>query len=155
VRNAHRAIGRSGGATATGLRRLLITQSIEAFAAGGQRMTVAEIARYAQLTRAATRRYLLTLAANGYAVFDGKRFQLSSRVLRLGHAYISSVPLPQIAQPIVEELGHRTDESIALGVLEGRIAHHRVLRSAAYLGIFTRRNASACALDSDRPHSVG
>src|SRR6266545_1717829 len=80
-------------------------RAIEAFAASRQRMTLAEVAKHSGLTRAAARRYLLTLVTNGYADFDGKRFQLTSRVLRLGHAYISSVPLPQIAQPIVEELG--------------------------------------------------
>jgi IclR family pca regulon transcriptional regulator len=120
-------------ALANGLR------AIEAFAASRQRMTVADVAKQSRLTRAATRRYLLTLVANGYADFDGKRFQLTSRVLRLGHAYISSVPLPQIAQPIVEDLGHRTDESIALSVLEG----HESLTIATsaprrILGIFTR-----------------
>ena len=36
-------------------------------------------------TRAAARRYLLTLTAAGYASFDGKRFALTPRVLRLGY----------------------------------------------------------------------
>ena len=105
--------------------------------------------RQTGLTRAATRRYLLTLVANGYAEFDGKRFQLTSRVLRLGHAYISSVPLPQIAQPIVEELGHRTDESIALSVLEG--AESLTIASSAprrIVGIFTRVGTHLPALST-------
>src|SRR4051794_34540426 len=102
-------------------------------------MTLADIAKSTGLTRAASRRYLLTLAANGYAHFDGKRFQLTSRVLRLGHAYISSVPLPQIAQPIVEELGHKTDESVALSMLEG--SESLTIASSSprrIVGIFTR-----------------
>jgi DNA-binding IclR family transcriptional regulator len=70
-------------------------RAIEAFAASRQRMTLAEVAKHSGLTRAAARRYLLTLVASGYADFDGKRFQLTSRVLRLGHAYISSVSLPR------------------------------------------------------------
>jgi len=130
-------------ALANGLR------AIEAFATSRQRMTLAEVAKLASLTRAATRRYLLTLVANGYADFDGKRFQLTSRVLRLGHAYISSVPLPQIAQPIVEDLGHRTDESIALSVLEGNesltIASSTPRR---ILGIFTRIGTHLPALST-------
>jgi IclR family pca regulon transcriptional regulator len=72
-------------------------RAIEAFSSHHKLMTVADVARQTGFTRAATRRYLLTLKAAGYAEFDGKRFQLTSRVLRLGHAYISSVPLPQIA----------------------------------------------------------
>lgn len=130
-------------ALANGLR------AIEAFATSRERMTLAEVARYTRLTRAATRRYLLTLVANGYASFDGKRFQLTSRVLRLGHAYISSVPLPQIAQPIVEELGHRTDESIALSVLEG--SESLTIASSAprrILGIFTRVGTHLPALST-------
>jgi DNA-binding IclR family transcriptional regulator len=44
---------------------------------------------------------------------------LTSRVVRFGHACISSVTLLQIAQPIVEELAHKTEKSIAFSVLEG------------------------------------
>jgi IclR family pca regulon transcriptional regulator len=130
-------------ALANGLR------AIEAFAANRQRMMLAEVAKHTGLTRAATRRYLLTLVANGYADFDGKRFQLTSRVLRLGHAYISSVPLPQIAQPIVEDLGHRTDESIALSVLEG-IESVTIASSAPrrIVGIFTRVGTHLPALST-------
>jgi len=112
-------------------------------------MTVADVARRTGLTRAATRRYLLTLTAAGYAQFDGKRFQLTSRVLRLGHAYISSVPLPQIAQPIVEELGHKTEESIAFSVLEG--TESLTIASSAprrIVGIFTRIGTHLPALST-------
>jgi IclR family transcriptional regulator, pca regulon regulatory protein len=124
-------------------------RAIEAFATSRQRMTLADVARNAGLTRAAARRYLLTLVANGYADFDGKRFQLTSRVLRLGHAYISSVPLPQIAQPVVEELGHRTEESIALSVLEG--TESLTIASSAprrIVGIFTRVGTHLPALST-------
>ncbi len=113
--------------------------TIEAFSSDRQLMTLSEVAKRTGLTRAATRRYLLTLTASGYAQFDGKRFQLTSRVLRLGHAYISSVPLPQIAQPIVEEFGHKTEESITLGVLEG--AESVTIATSTprrIVGIFTR-----------------
>jgi IclR family pca regulon transcriptional regulator len=114
-------------------------RTIEAFSTSHQLMTVADVARQTGFTRAAARRYLLTLTVAGYAAFDGKHFQLTSRVLRLGHAYISSVPLPQIAQPIVEELGHKTEESIALSVLEG--TETLTIASSAprrIVGIFTR-----------------
>jgi IclR family transcriptional regulator, pca regulon regulatory protein len=124
-------------------------RAIEAFSSHHKLMTVAEVARQTGFTRAATRRYLLTLKAAGYAEFDGKRFQLTSRVLRLGHAYISSVPLPQIAQPIVEELGHKTEESIAFSVLEG--AETLTIASSAprrIVGIFTRVGTHLPALST-------
>jgi IclR family pca regulon transcriptional regulator len=78
-----------------------------------------DVARRTGLTRAAARRYLLTLTAAGYAEFDGKRFQLTPRVLRLAHAYLSSISLPQAATPIIEELSRKTDEGVALAVLDG------------------------------------
>ena len=123
--------------------------TIEAFSSDRQLMTLSDVAKRTGLTRAATRRYLLTLTKSGYAEFDGKRFQLTSRVLRLGHAYMSSVPLPQIAQPIVEELGHKTEESITLCVLEGNesvtIATSTPRR---IVGIFTRVGTHLPALSS-------
>ena len=112
-------------------------------------MTVSDVAKETGLTRAAARRYLHTLTACGYAEFDGKRFQLTSRVLRLGHAYISSVQLPQIAQPIVEELGHKTDESIAFSVLDG--AESLTIASSTprrIVGIFTRVGTHLPALST-------
>jgi IclR family transcriptional regulator, pca regulon regulatory protein len=130
-------------ALANGLR------AVEAFSSSRQYMTVADVARQTGMTRAATRRYLLTLTACGYAQTDGKRFQLTSRVLRLGHAYISSVPLPQIAQPIVEELGHRTDESVALSVLEA--SESLTIATSAprrIVGIFTRIGTHLPALST-------
>jgi IclR family transcriptional regulator, pca regulon regulatory protein len=124
-------------------------RTVEAFASSRQGMTIADVAKQTGLTRAATRRYLMTLEAAGYAKFDGKRYELTSRVLRLGHAYISSVPLPQIAQPIVEELGHRTEESIALAVLEG--SESLTIATSAprrIVGIFTRIGTHLPALST-------
>lgn len=144
---AHRSQRRGNRDHVAGLSNGL--RAIEAFATSRHRMTLADVARSTGFTRAAARRYLLTLVANGYADFDGKRFALTSRVLRLGHAYISSVPLPQIAQPIVEELGHRTDESIALSILEG--TESLTIASSAprrIVGIFTRIGTHLPALST-------
>ncbi len=148
------ARARSEAASRNGDRNLVAglangLRAIEAFSSHHKLMTVADVARQTGFTRAATRRYLLTLRAAGYADFDGKRFQLTSRVLRLGHAYISSVPLPQIAQPIVEELGHKTEESIAFSVLEG--AESLTIASSAprrIVGIFTRVGTHLPALST-------
>ena len=124
-------------------------RALEAFTPNQRQMTVADVAKETGLTRAAVRRYLHTMTACGYIEFDGKRFQLTPRVLRLGHAYISSIQLPQIAQPIVEELGHKTDESIAFWILEGpdslTIASSTPRR---IVGIFTRVGTHLPALST-------
>lgn len=92
---------------------------IEAFGATHPALTLSEVAGRTGLTRAAARRHLLTLATLGYAEFDGKRFRLAPRVVKLGYAYFSATPLPRLAQPILEKIGEQTDEVASLAVLDG------------------------------------
>ena len=82
-------------------------------------MTVADVAKATTLTRATARRLLHTLVALGYAETDGKWFELTPRVLDLGHAYVSSLQLPDIAQPFMEALSEQVHESVSASVLDG------------------------------------
>ncbi|MGX1790315.1 IclR family transcriptional regulator domain-containing protein [Bosea sp. NPDC055332] len=92
---------------------------IECFDAGHDKLTIAEVARATDLSRAAARRCLLTLTRTGYAEFDGKFFRLTPRVLRLGYAWLSSTALPQLVQPFLERLSEETDESSSASLLDG------------------------------------
>jgi IclR family pca regulon transcriptional regulator len=114
---------------------------IEAFSASHPRLTLSEAARRAGVTRAAARRYLLTLASLGYADYDGKFFSLTPRVLRLGYAFLSTASLPRLAQPVLEALADQTREAASLSVLDGPdvlfIAHspkRRLLSAMASIG---------------------
>jgi IclR family pca regulon transcriptional regulator len=93
--------------------------TIEAFSPANERLTVSGVAQYVGASRAAARRSLYTLTAMGYAESNGKHFWLTAKVLRLGYAYLSSVPLPRLAQPIIDGLGEQVDDVAALGVLDG------------------------------------
>ena len=92
---------------------------IETFTAARPRQTIAEVALASGLDRATARRCLLTLTHLGYATYDGKFFQLTPRVLKLGHSYLATTPLPRLIQPFLEELSHATSESTSAAVLEG------------------------------------
>lgn len=92
---------------------------IECFGAGHDKLTIAEVARATDLSRAAARRCLLTLTRIGYAEFDGKFFRLTPRVLRLGYAWLSSTALPQLVQPFLEKLSEDTHESSSASLLDG------------------------------------
>jgi IclR family pca regulon transcriptional regulator len=92
---------------------------IAAFGPESPEMTLSEVARETGLTRAAARRFLLTLADLEYVRFDGKRFRLTPKVLGLGYAYLSALSLPGIAEPHLEELVRQTHESSSLSVLDG------------------------------------
>ncbi|MEU1173521.1 IclR family transcriptional regulator domain-containing protein [Streptomyces microflavus] len=82
-------------------------------------LTLAETAKRTGMTRAAARRFLLTLVELGYARFDGREFSLRPRVLELGRAYLSSLRLPDVAQPALERLASEVRETTSLTVLDG------------------------------------
>ena len=114
---------------------------IEAFDASSPRLSISEVAARTGLQRATARRCLLTLAAGGYADFDGKYFRLTPRLLRLGHAYLASTPLPRLVQPWLEQLAQQTDESCSASILDGadivyvaRASHRRVMSIGLNVG---------------------
>jgi len=96
---------------------------IKAFGPGRERLSLSEVARATGLTRAATRRFLLTLVKLGYVRSDGREFSLRPRVLELGYAYLSGLAMPEVAAPHLEELVAKVRESSSMSVLDG---HHIV-----------------------------
>jgi len=92
---------------------------VRALSAPGPGLTLAEVARETRLTRAAARRFLLTLVDLGYVRSADRRFSLTPRVLELGYSYLSSLTLPEIAQPHLRELVERVHESSSVSLLDG------------------------------------
>jgi IclR family transcriptional regulator, pca regulon regulatory protein len=89
---------------------------IEAFGQTAARLTVSDAARLTNITRAAARRCLLTLTELGYLAHDGKYFQPTPRMLRLGVAYLDTASLPALAQPHLISARDRLAESVSLAV---------------------------------------
>ncbi|MEQ9813830.1 MAG: IclR family transcriptional regulator [Azospirillaceae bacterium] len=81
-------------------------------------LTLTDVAKQAGLTRAAARRFLLTLCELGYMTTDGKYFRLTPKVMDLGFAYLSSMDLWEIAMPYMEEVSHTLNESCSASVLD-------------------------------------
>lgn len=93
---------------------------IRAFNAEAPRQTLTEVARRCGLTRAGARRILLTLETLGYVKADGRQFMLTPKILDLGFAYLSSQPLWQFAEPVMQNLVADLKESCSAAVLEGQ-----------------------------------
>jgi IclR family transcriptional regulator, pca regulon regulatory protein len=91
---------------------------IRAFDAENRELALSEVARSTGLTRAAARRFLLTLVKLGYVNFSQGRFSLRPRVLELGYAYLSSLSLPEVALPHMESLVAQVNESCSISVLD-------------------------------------
>jgi IclR family pca regulon transcriptional regulator len=81
--------------------------------------TVSEVGRRTGLTRAAARRFLLTLQELGYVHAADGRFALTPQVLELGYAYLSGLTLPEVAQPHLLTLVETLHESSSVSVLDG------------------------------------
>lgn len=92
---------------------------IEAFDQQRPRLTISEVAQRTGLTRAAARRYLLTLAHLGFVTQDRKMFGLTPKVLRLGHSYAHSARLPRLIRPELYKVAQAVKEASAAAVLDG------------------------------------
>lgn len=94
-------------------------QVIETFTATRPRQSISEVSSVTGLDRATARRCLLTLAYLGYADYDGKYFTLAPRALRLGAACLATMPLPQVVQPLLDQLSDELGESSYVSILDG------------------------------------
>ncbi|MHC9236210.1 IclR family transcriptional regulator domain-containing protein [Pseudooceanicola sp. 502str34] len=109
-------------------------QVIECFSADHPRLSISEAAESTGLDRATARRCLLTLHRLGYADYDGKFFQLTPRVMRLGMGALAALPLPHIVQPWLDQLSDQIGQSTSVSILDeteivylARAAQRRVM----------------------------
>ncbi|HSV82384.1 MAG TPA: IclR family transcriptional regulator C-terminal domain-containing protein [Ramlibacter sp.] len=114
---------------------------IRSFSAAAPRQTLTDVASRTGLTRAGARRILLTLQTLGYVESDGKLFALTPRILDLGFAYLSSMPMWNVAEPVMEALVEQVKESCSAAVLEGtdivyvlRVSTRKIMRNSLGVG---------------------
>ena len=91
---------------------------IKAFSDQRRAMTIAQLSHKTGIPRAAVRRCLYTLKQLGYADAEANNFYLKPKILSLGYSYLSSTPLTISAQPALNEISRKLNESCSLGVLE-------------------------------------
>jgi IclR family pca regulon transcriptional regulator len=92
---------------------------IRAFDAEHRDLTLSDVARRTGQSRASARRFLLSLEALGFVRSDGQLFSLTPRVLSLGHAFLSSLRLPDVAEPHLKALAAELGESTSASVFDG------------------------------------
>lgn len=114
---------------------------INSFSREHPSQTLSEVAARTELTRATSRRVLLTLSELGYVDHQGRSFALTPKVLDLGYSYLSSLRVVSIAQPSMECLVEQVHESSSMSVLDGkeivyvaRVPTTRIMTIALALG---------------------
>ena len=101
------------------------------------RLSIATAADATGMNRAATRRFLLTLVELGYASSDGEMFELTPKVLELGHSYVSTWRVTDLVRPSLQAVVDALKENCSMGVLDGgdvvyiaRAEARRIVQSA-------------------------
>jgi IclR family pca regulon transcriptional regulator len=114
---------------------------IKAFSAQEPELTLSDIARRTGMTRAAARRFLLTLVDLGYVAVADRRFRLRPAVLELGFTYLSVLSLPELAIPYLTTLSEEVHETTSMATLDlpdvvyvARVGGRRVMASGIAVG---------------------
>jgi IclR family pca regulon transcriptional regulator len=92
---------------------------IRAFTADEPELSLSDIARRTGMTRAAARRFILTLVDLDYVGTADRRFHLRPTVLELGYTYLSVMSVPQVMTPHLTSLSDRLNETTSAAVLDG------------------------------------
>lgn len=111
---------RDGGEFIESLDRGL--RVLQSFSADRRPMTLSDIARVANLSRATTRRILLTLQKSGFVAGDERLFSLTPRVLALASPYLASNQIVTVMQPLMDDVSTKAKEVCSLAILDGQEA---------------------------------
>ena len=130
---------------------------LESFDFERQRLNATLTSERTGLTRAAARRYLLTLAHLGYLESDGTYYWLAPKVLKIAGSYLSSARLPRAAQPTLNHLAQNNVESFSVAVLDhleavivARSGEHRSASRIMPMGIQLGARLPAFATSTGR-----
>ncbi len=118
-------------------------QVLLALAEANRPLTLTEVCHTLRLPKTTVFRYLQTLRASGFVMLDddGNQYRLGVRLWELGQLAGSNIPVREIAMPYLYELRDQFNETINLGILDGKdvvyleMAESRLsLRTQARLG---------------------
>ena len=95
-----------------------------------------DLARQLQLPRSTVFRMLSTLENLGYLHRSGSEYRLGLGVLRLGYDYLSTQPLAQLAEPVLQALCDESGMTSNLALLDGASAVYvaRITPPGAFQG---------------------
>ena len=97
---------------------------IRAFGGDAPQLSMSDVAKRTGLSRATVRRFLHTLVELGYVGLDGRLYALRPRILELGYAFLSSMPMWDVIQPTLQDVSTRLRVSCSAGLLDGHEVVH-------------------------------
>ncbi|HLZ64937.1 MAG TPA: IclR family transcriptional regulator C-terminal domain-containing protein [Aliidongia sp.] len=124
---------------------------IRAFGVDAPQLTMSDVAKRTGLSRATVRRFLHTLIELGYVGLEGRFYALRPRILELGYAFLSSMPMWDAIQPTLQDVSSRLRANCSAGLLDGHEVVHvaragRADPLAVSIGVGTRLPAFHTAM---------
>ncbi len=114
---------------------------IKAFTHENTSMTLTDVAKKVDITRASARRLLLTLESEGYVAQDDNLFSLTPKVIDLGYSYFASLPWTDLAYKNMKKVVDECTLSCSVSILDGsnvicimRIPATRILNEGIHVG---------------------
>ncbi|GEO17508.1 IclR family transcriptional regulator [Microvirga aerophila] len=94
---------------------------LELLAQSSSDLLLIEISDRLDIPRGATHRVLADLKGGGYVRQDreGGPYRLTAKIVALGFAFLSKNGVTDVAQPILDNLAHRTGELVRLAIIDG------------------------------------
>jgi IclR family KDG regulon transcriptional repressor len=93
---------------------------LEMTASGKSNRPIRELAKELNLPRSIVHRLMATLEGEGYIQKTNPGYRLGTKLWSLGCAAIQGLEIREVARPYLEDLSSKTNELVALGVLDGR-----------------------------------
>ncbi|MCD6566997.1 MAG: helix-turn-helix domain-containing protein [Bacteroidales bacterium] len=92
---------------------------IKSFDTENPHMTLTEAARKNDMSRASTRRFLLTLKRLGFILQVNDRFQLTAKILDIGYQYLANLDFIEVIIPFMREVSRKLGKACSAAVLDG------------------------------------
>jgi IclR family transcriptional regulator, pca regulon regulatory protein len=114
---------------------------IKAFDQENTSMTLSDVAKKVDITRASARRLLLTLESQGYVSQIDGYFSLTPKIIDLGYSYFASLPWSDLAYKNMKKVVDSCKLSCSVSILDGsnvicimRIPATRILNEGIHVG---------------------
>lgn len=114
---------------------------IKAFDYENTSMTLSDVAKKVDITRASARRLLLTLESLGYLKQHDNHFTLTPKIIDLGYSYFASLPWTDLAYKNMKTVVESCQLSCSISILDGaniicimRIPATRILNEGIHVG---------------------
>lgn len=90
---------------------------IKSFDTDSSRMTLSEVANKNKLSRASARRFLLTLQHLGYVIKVDESFQLTAKILEIGHQFLNNLDFIGVITPFMREASRKLYKACSASIL--------------------------------------